>query len=270
MPEDLQVLIPSRSRADKCRVLRELPSAVLRGAAMVVPRDQAVAYEPLARQHGITVWACPVDGIAAVRQWAVQQSAMPKVLMLDDDIGFLKRKQPDDWRLGICRGDDVLPLMQMVSEYLDRWAHVAVSAREGQHTHPYPHYEVGRPLRALAYRREEFLACEHGRVQVMEDFDVTLQLLRAGHSNCIITAYAQGQGQTQAPGGCSDYRTAALQEAAARRLAELHPGCVRLRKIDGRQSALGDRWDVTIGWQKARFGVRTPEAAANVQGLFDE
>lgn len=251
MPHDLQLLVPSRSRAARCKLLSELPHEALQCTALVVPEAQAADYTPLAAQYDVELWPCPVDGIALVREWAVHRSQKPKVLMLDDDIAFLQRKDRDHWQLRACRHGDVLPLMAMISDYLEQWAHVSISAREGQHVHPYPHYEVGRPLRALAYRRAEFLQCKHGRVQVMEDFDVTLQLLRRGLANCIITAYAQGQGRTQAKGGCSDYRTDVLQEESARTLAQLHFPYVQLRRIEGRCGAFGSRWDVAIAWQAA-------------------
>ncbi len=87
----------------------------------------------------------------------------------------------------------------------------------------------------------------------MEDFDVQLQLLKRGLGNACLYYWAQGQSKTNAPGGCSLWRTHEVHEAAARRLAELHPGLVRLRQKANKTDAggFGTRMEVTIAWKKA-------------------
>jgi hypothetical protein len=140
---------------------------------------------------------------------------------------------------------------------LNEHAHVSVSAREGNNragVGEAPLVSLNtRTLRVLAYRTEEFLRAEHGRVPVMEDFDVNLQLLRAGHSNACASFWAQGQRMTNEAGGCSTYRTHELHEGAARRLAELHPGLVRLRQKQNKtdREGFGTRTEVTISWKAA-------------------
>ena len=110
-----------------------------------------------------------------------------------------------------------------------------------------------RPMRAQGFQTEAFLSFEHGRVRVMEDFDITLQILRAGGSCAVNYYYAQGQRMTNEAGGCSTWRTHEIHEESARRLAELHPGIVSLRQKQnkGDQNGFGTRTEVTIQWKSA-------------------
>jgi hypothetical protein len=87
----------------------------------------------------------------------------------------------------------------------------------------------------------------------MEDFDVTLQLLTKGFSNFNISTIIQGQGSSNAAGGCSTYRDAQRQAEGAHGLAALHPEFVRVRTKKTNWSGWGsaERTDVTISWKKA-------------------
>ena len=87
----------------------------------------------------------------------------------------------------------------------------------------------------------------------MEDFDTTLQLLRKGHRNAVIHYYAQGHTDSQAPGGCSIYRTAETHDTVCRQLQQLHPEFVSLRTKTNRsdQNGFGTRTEVTIQWKRA-------------------
>jgi hypothetical protein len=158
-------------------------------------------------------------------------------------------------------------MLDCVEAALEQYAHVGISAREGNNrldrqvrvgeyagldTDIVTAQECTRTLRALAYQTAEFLKCEHGRVDVMEDFDVNLQLLERGLPNLNLAHWAQGQRQTNAPGGCSTYRSQDVQTASAVRLAELHPGFVTLREKKNKSGgAFGNRTEVTIQWAKA-------------------
>jgi len=210
----------------------------------------------------VNVLPCVGAGIAETRQIIGQFAAVQgedKFFMIDDDCRFYVRRSPEEWNLIYMDPSQYSDLMLLIETLLDDYGHVGVSPREGNNrlgAGDRMHIvENTRTLLGLAYRPADFLACEHGRVVVMEDFDVNLQLLEKGIPNCNIVYYAQGQRVTNAPGGCSTYRSHAVQDAAARRLAELHPGIVRLRtkeNISGGE--FGTRTEVTIAWKKAFDG----------------
>lgn len=261
----MKIYIPSLSRADQIArgTVGEFPTKLMNRLRVVVPPAQMSEYCERLRDQirdGLLVLPCSEKGIAKTRHWIGQYAASEgedRFLMLDDDLGLLIRRGPGTWRLRGTTPKEVETMLEVIEYHLDTYPCVGVSPREGQNRLP---AEQGltsivantRIIRALAFRTVDFLACEHGRVPVMEDFDILLQLLRAGKPNALLTYFAQGQGQTQAEGGCSEYRTHDNHAAAAQRLAELHPNLVRLRwKKNKGGGAFGQRQEVTIRWKQA-------------------
>jgi hypothetical protein len=248
----MPVYVPSLSRWERSLTLEAL-DGVDWPVCLVVPRDQVKRYEPLAARHKCMLTGCPKQGIARTRHWIGQNSGSAKFLMMDDDLRFYKRgDDPSETRLWKLEEGDMKEMLRYCSAMLDRYAHIAVSAREGNNRLELPYVTCSRPLRVLGYRTKPFLQCEHGRVAIMEDFDVTLQLLGMGYQNCVITKYAQDQPQTQAPGGCSDYRTHELHQQNVLKMAKLHGDLVKLREKDNKTGGeFGKRLEATIYWQKA-------------------
>ncbi|HEX7962207.1 MAG TPA: hypothetical protein VF493_19995, partial [Terriglobales bacterium] len=91
------------------------------------------------------------------------------------------------------------------------------------------------------------------RTPVMEDFDMTLQLLRSGVQNRVSYKFAHDQNASNTAGGCSLWRTNDVQKQGAERLAELHPGFVRVVTKKTKNGWFGDqeRADVVVSWKKA-------------------
>lgn len=258
------IAIPSRDRWKNARDLytvRYTSPKVMERALWFVPEDQVDNYVVglAGSVDAENIVACGADGIAKTRKFIgefAKSYNYDKFIMLDDDIRFYVRADTDRPNLVNAHNDDVDNCMNAVELALDTYAHVSVSAREGNNRagagRPNELYvENTRTLRALAYRTEDFLGVEHGRVRVMEDFDVNLQLLGQGKKNCCLYWWAQGQRQTGSPGGCSAYRSHEVQEESARRLAELHPGAVTLRQKENKTGGeFGRRTEVTIQWKR--------------------
>jgi hypothetical protein len=262
----MNIYIPSMRRADK-RVLSgpaaHLPPTVT--PVYVVPGDERAIYTGALEHFGLKarVMSPPsaVKGIAATREWIGQWAAAQgedKFIMADDDITFLVRQDRNDFRLRLAEQADVRQMLDWIWHRLDTHEHVGISGREGNN-------RIGngdmddlvdfnnRTIRLLAYQTKAFLEVEHGRVVVMEDFDVNLQILRKGGSIAVSYWFAQGQRMTGETGGCSTYRNHAVHEASARRLAELHPGFVTLRDKANKTDAegFGTRKECTIQWKRA-------------------
>lgn len=227
---------------------------------LVVAPDEVRSYRE-ATDDRVSILSCPVQGdIAATRRWIgqwAQQLNFRKFVVMDDDLGLLVRRSPETWQLRQSSLDEVGDMLRTIEGLLDEYAHVGVSAREGNNRAGEGDapllQENTRTYRVLAYQTDMFLGVEHGRVRVMEDFDVNLQLLRQGHKNACLFYWAQGQKMTNAPGGCSTWRTHEVHEESARRLAELHPGLVSLREKHNKTDAdgFGTRTEVTIQWKRA-------------------
>lgn len=262
----LPIYIPSLGRGTPRELtsgpLADLPAELRPTIHYVVPRSGSSVYSSALGEvaPGVSVLQSAARGIAATRFWIGNHAAKmgwPKFIMLDDDIRFLVRRSECTWQLRGTQDDEVVEMLWWVEHLLDTFGHVGISPREGNNRSgegPLPlTTESTRTLRALAYRTDDFLSVEHGRVQVMEDFDVNLQLLERGVRNCSVSYWAQGQKMTQAEGGCSSYRTHEVQEESARRLAELHPGLVELRTKQNKTDTdgFGTRTEVTIQWKQA-------------------
>jgi hypothetical protein len=258
----LPVFVPSLSRAGL------LPGFVAQfpegHPIYVVVSDEEYLDYRSALSDSVEVLRCPDQGdISLVRRWIgewAHQNFCRKFLVSDDDVGMLVRRGDDDWRLRATEPEDVGQMLSSIDDLLDSYAHVGISAREGNNragVGPAPLLaENTRTYRVLAYQTDRFMSVEHGRVRVMEDFDVNLQLLEQGYSNCCLYYWAQGQKMTNAPGGCSNWRTHELHEESARRLAELHPGLVSLRQKQNKtdREGFGTRTEVTIQWKRAHRG----------------
>ena len=245
----MKILVPSLSRAGRVRIFRDLPDATL-----LVNPDQEADYRAAYPDKQIIPLPEGCNGIAKVREYVVREIG-GKVLMLDDDLWFYTRRTDDEGKLVNASPTDIQTMLGFIEASLDTYAHVGIAAREGFNRlmGRGDIIENQRYIRAIGVNSDMIPAdVDYTRVQVMEDFDVALQLLERGLPSGIITPWAQGQVQTQMVGGCSDYRTHENHERAAHKLAELHPGFVALRQKENKSGGeFGHRTEVTIYWKKA-------------------
>lgn len=266
----MMLFIPSKGRSKKSTTLEQLAPVLSvetrYNLVIVVPQDEINDYSAMLGryiekygpvfQSNVTVVGTAAVGIAETRKVCAciaKINSRDKFAMFDDDLIFSRRTTPLNTKLIPLGDGDALTMLDALDEALDYYHHASISIRPlNNRIEEFPYQENTRLLRVLAYQTETFLGCEHGRVPVMEDFDVTLQLLRKGFANANLVMWAQDQAATQAAGGCSTYRTHAMQEEAAKKLAELHPGLVRLKqKMNKTGGDFGTRTDVTIAWKKA-------------------
>jgi hypothetical protein len=252
----MDIFVVSRSRWRKSLTLLSLGKLSSR-VKLIVPRDQYDRYRYMAEMYRCELIPFDGCGIAQKRWFCGEISTSHKFLMLDDDLTLLKRKSPSStelWQPGLSERTQLASeTLHAVEKTLDKYAHCSISARQYNHAWGPDGEECGRPGFANAYHRDKFLECEHGRVRVMEDFDITLQLLRRGYKNMIISQYAVRQPMSQAEGGCSDYRTPEVQSEAALKLCQLHPLYVSMRETDHREGGdwFGERDDVRVKWKQA-------------------
>lgn len=262
--------VPSLGRTQPHEIDRgplvRIPKSYQSRTYVVVDHGEYDAYRDALARHGLH-WVQVLEmepgirGIGPKRHWIgrhAESQGEAKFVMMDDDIDFLIRRGPDDWRLTGQTTEDTERMFINIESYLDQYASVGISSREGNNR-----AGVGgiadlvvahtRVMRMFGVRTRDWLEMEHGRVEVMEDFDLQLQLLRAGRGNACLFYFANGQKMTNAPGGCFSIRTHEVQDRSAKRLAELHPGLVRLRQKTNKTDAegMGTRTEVTVMWKKA-------------------
>lgn len=249
----MPVYVPSSGRYNDWKgTLSHLP--IGGGMYLVVQDKEAYWYEPMAEAREIEMLVLPkgIDRIAPTRKWIAEHAAAggyAKHLQLDDDLYFYERIF-DSTKMQVATEEQVFHMLMAISVDLDQYAHVGVSDRNDNNREPNPWRLNTRYMRVLGYQTEEYLRCEHGRVDVMEDFDIALQLLERGFASKVHFWWATVQRKTNAPGGCSKWRTLDVHKAGARELAELHSNVVRLRQKND-AGAFGKRQEVTIQWKQA-------------------
>lgn len=264
----LPIYIPSKGRAGYL-FSKTMTVKFFDECTFVVSPAEVDRYKfALASKPKIKVIGCNVEGIAKTRLWIGQYAKAHKqkyFLMCDDDLNFCVRKSPESYHLRPSTKEDVAAMLKWTEDKLKTYAHVSVSPRANNAGVPRLQsgdvsvlwQENKRTLRYLAYQTDAFLSMKHGRVPVMEDFDVNLQLLRSGRKNILSYWWAQDQRETGSPGGCATYRTHELHEAAAHKLFELHSPFVKLREKENKSQtvkaaeAFRKRTEVTIFWEKA-------------------
>lgn len=212
------------------------------------------------RKHKMPMFVLPhcFTKLSPTRQYIAETLAkagkVDRFIMLDDDLTFTRRRPGTGVQLHKLKLNEVHDMLFRMADDMECYAHVAISAREGNNRVTAPYVRIGRAMRCVGFRVKEYDALEPlSRLEAMSDFDATLQLLRRGYPNLIRYDWAQNQqGGSNAPGGCSAYRTLDTLARAARGLAHYHPGYVTLaqRSTTGAWGG-GERTDVTISWKKA-------------------
>lgn len=262
----MQLFIPTYQRYDPklADTLRRWPQGL--PVSVVVQPQEARQYHQLLDTLGLNtslvILPRAVKGIAMTREY-IRQKADHRFCMIDDDLGFLARNRPDHpIYLGQATDEDIQNMFGAMEDVMRMggYAHVAISMREGNNRVEKDYQDVGRGIRVVAYDRDVLDRYHlHFRPEVegREDLDMTLQLLRRGYPNRIFYRWAQGQRSSNSPGGLSDARTAGNLRASAERLAELHPGLVKVVEKSTTTSWAGiqTRADVIVRWQKA-YGLR--------------
>lgn len=257
---DLRIVIPSRGRADHQLTIRSLPESLLPQTCVVVPKEDLAAYK---RLHGskVDVIAQPkrIETIAQKRGWICKELCEEKLLMLDDDLVFQVRYDAKmrpakaitpGVRLLQARGAaEVEAGFADLSDLLDKYVHGGFGSRLFNNGQPEALRHTTRCMHALAYTREACDIIKWGKVNLKEDFDAALQLLRKGYDNFLIQYVAVSpQGRYGAAGGCSEERAKTGHSQSAHELAAAHPEYV---KVVTKNYKGIPRDEVVISWRKA-------------------
>jgi hypothetical protein len=249
----MRLLITTLGRLENQVTLENLTKGGLRDLVTLVVQDQEYAGHK-ARYADVQIMRLPttIRTLGPTRRYLCTQLKQ-KIVLLDDDLHFYCRNDPDDWHLKYSTPEQLRLMFEEVEDKLEDYAHVSVSAREGNNTVSEYWRENGRYMRLLGYNPKLFPSgLQIGRVDGMSDFDLNLQLLRRGAKSIVCYRHAQGHPGTQTPGGCSLNRTKATHEEEIRRMLEWHCGFVKLRlKKNKGGGEFGTRQELTIYWKKA-------------------
>lgn len=179
-----------------------------------------------------------------------------RVVMLDDDLHFFARRTDDPTKFRALAAGELRRMLEQIEAMLHVHPHVGIAPREGGNRNTEPYLLNTRIMRVLGYDRTYLRqhSITFAPLPVMEDFHVSLQILKSGKDIVVLNNWCNNQAEgSGATGGCSTYRTPALQAQAALMLESRHHPYVKVvRKQTKTAWGGGTRTDVTIQWKKAR------------------
>lgn len=248
----MEIVIPTLGRENRQTTFENLPAKWQQQTKLVVQHQENFLHSNYER----IVLPPEIKDIAATRHYLVHEHHFESnyLLMLDDDLVFSARRSDDPTKFRKMEDEDYDKMFGDVRQQLMSYSHVGVSHREGANRNIEDYLYCTRQMRVLGFDlrtlRKENIG--YGRIPVMEDFDTTLRLLRLGYANVLCNRWVHNQGGSNVAGGCSSFRTPEMQEDSAKRLAALHSGLVKTRKVKTKTSWGGEeRTDVTIYWKRA-------------------
>ncbi len=244
----MDIYICTYGRAHRQITWKQLPPTIQNRTTLVVQDREQHLYDSY---PDVLVLPREIRTVADTRQWLLHYSSAPCV-QLDDDLVFSTRRHDDPSKFRPSTEVDLIRLFHNIEDLLEKYVHVGVSHREGANRNHEPLLHNTRQMRIHGYDRARLQheGIEHNRLQVMEDFDTTLQLLRLGYPNAVINNIVHNQGGSNTEGGVSEYRTIESHNEHAEQLAALHPEYVKVVQKDN-AGEWGKRKDVRIQWKKA-------------------
>lgn len=295
-PPRTEVYIPTRGRIGLSTqvTLREFLELSTIRPWLVCPPDEVKQH----RAYYPRVLACGKEGIGPTRQWILENSRAEIVVMADDDMYFFYR--PDIRSVKLERVppgglDTMLDILWYLHE-VEGYCHGGVGARQGNNTKDLTMPRKGQvwtpPLDPATHSREEVIlpndrvnnfhfmhretvlkvGARLDALPVMEDFHFTLTMLTKGYPNVVLHSYVWNQRGSGAVGGCSTYRTAAVQAAGAEGLHAAFPQFVRVTEKESKETSTAwkdfkVRKDVVVQWERAYKSSQTNKVNPG-SGLF--
>lgn len=252
----MRLYVPTFQRVHQQETWSWLSGSAKERAVLVARPEESDALRAL----GYPVVSCPAKGIGPTRQWILDHHDVdrygPRLMWLDDDLKFAKRRLDDPTKfLPLDRdSDDDWDAMEAdFEEMLDFVPLCGLAARSGANRDAAPYKRNGRiyDLMAMDLNVVRQNGFRINRLEFMEDFDFSLQFLTRGYQTLLLNTHAKDDRGSNAPGGCSSYRTDAGQAQAAHRLAELWPGLVAVTERPPWRGSTVPRVDVRVQWAKA-------------------
>ena len=249
----MKLYIPSSGRAAEQYTLRQLSPEWRKKTFVVVPEAEIDNYH-LYIPKDIGLLGCPHKGIGPTRQFIVAAAYPDKVVMMDDDLRFFRRRLDDRTKFEDAYENDLDNMLSAIEHHLKDYPLVGVCASEGGNRYPDQFYYNGRLLRVLAYDTIVLATqdIDFRTLPVMEDFYVALSLLTRGYENLMLSDWCHNQRGSNERGGCSQYRTMKMQRDAALMLKQYFPKFVTVVKKKTKTAWGGEeRTDVRIQWKRA-------------------
>jgi len=257
----MRIFIPTINRANAQTTLNELPPSIVKKTTLVTSADQYIELKSHYPNVSIRIVPREIKGIAFTRQNILERCDDRYLIMLDDDMKFYMFNE----ERRMVRSTPI----QIVSMFrrLERWlksgiVHCSITPRFLNWDFKGEYLENTRLMHVLGYDKKVVMSSGCSFIKgvspanwrfSMDDFHMTLQLLRAGHKNRLCTMSCSDPSPSHHPGGASVYRTPHSQNASAHFLQKMHPGFAKAveRKTKTGWEGMSIRLDARIQWRKA-------------------
>ena len=248
----MHIYIPTMQRPRLQYTLNELKDESPYPITLVIPEEELQDY--MGTYSSLMTVPTEVRGIAATRQFIMEQAEDEHVLMMDDDLTFAVRRHDDPTRFREPVSGEMRSMLMAVETLMGLYAHVGIATREGGNRKTEPLMTCTRAPRVIGYQRSIFFkeGVDFRNSTVMDDFEATLHLLTRGYANGILNTFVQNQKGSGTAGGASAYRTMKMHAAAAEKLQSRYPAFVKtVQKTTKTAWGGATRTDVIIQWKKA-------------------
>lgn len=226
--EAVRYYIPTRGRVGRQLTLKNLPAGLLPLVTIVCPDDEFDAHVGDWPEVRIVAQPPEIQTIGAKREWIykvlAQADDVEFAWQLDDDLIF-KVLTPDD-RFVKPASDSHTAFEYITEYYFARMAYQVIGLGTSYFAPKggvRDNYHLGFAFGFSKAAREQL---EMNRLDVFEDIDYTLQVLRKGIKNCVCYDIVVDQKQPDAPGGVTGERTQETIRRDLQRLIDYHPGIV--------------------------------------------
>tara|TARA_R100000995_G_C3437000_1_gene101363 strand:+ start:5 stop:778 length:774 start_codon:yes stop_codon:yes gene_type:complete len=248
----MKICIPTYKRVDLQITLNQIPKILYPDTFLICTKEE----ENLLKKYNIQLIVLPdnVKGIGNIRQYIVENLKTDFIWFLDDDLIFYRR-EINKTKLLKIKDADFIELYNWNKKCLEKgYAIVGCSAQGGNNRFKGKFTFFGRIYASYALNSKILKKhnIKFNEMEVMEDFNVVLHLLRFGYKSIINTEFAHNQKASNQAGGCSEFRTYDLQKKSAFLLSEKHKPFVSVVKKESKNwVGMKHRFDVKIFWKKA-------------------
>jgi hypothetical protein len=256
----MNLYIMTRGRVNKQLTLATIPISLLRRTYLVVGEDEYDEHCARFTPERVIKAPSTVTNYSQKFQWLLDNgdhigdSWRRKFVIMDDDLSFSYRDGPK--LINTTDPAHIDDMWKSVELYLNNHALVGIHPRQMGHAQPVPFVLNSKIICIQAINKDMFPnPQEMPRVDqfpILADVLLNCYLLSHGYSNLVMTNYCQDHASCQAPGGCSIYRTPAMQREAVEYVASVYgPYAKAVVKKPKQAKWMGDeRVDLTVQWKK--------------------
>jgi hypothetical protein len=217
----------------------------------------------------------PEDSVVCLsdsRQWVLENAGFDKQWHLDDDVKLFG-KRDENYRIrGNINLEQFTELYNLISEKLDGYAYVGLSARLFNNLKTAKFDENYACYTCFAFRADilnaekakfDELLVRDSRITIAEDKWMCTYLLYLGYKNVILNewVYDQKDGHVgsgaEELGGCYGHKTKESNDLATQEFMRSFPGCVykKTQKVKNSEGAVVDEYQYPIIRWKKVFGM---------------